>query len=114
MACVVDEYGTVAGVLTLEDIAEELVSESTDEHDDGEEHAAPVVDPGGDGSWVIGGDAHVDEVERALERDLPPGATRRWRAWSSPPSASCPRPATGCRSSSRQTRPTWSTRRSPG
>ena len=73
MACVVDEYGTFAGVLTLEDIAEELVGEITDEHDDGLEHAAPVVDPGKDGSWVIGGDAHVDEVERALDRDLPPG-----------------------------------------
>ncbi|AEG45573.1 hemolysin family protein [Isoptericola variabilis] len=70
MACVVDEYGGFAGVLTLEDIAEELVGEITDEHD--EDELRPVV-PHDDGAWLVAGDVHVDEVERAIGRDLPEG-----------------------------------------
>lgn len=68
LACVIDEYGSFVGVLTLEDLAEEIVGEITDEHD--EEHADPVM-PGGDGIWIMDGDAHLDEVERALGYDLP-------------------------------------------
>lgn len=69
LACVLDEYGGLAGVLTFEDLAEELVGEITDEHDD-EAAAAPVDE---DGSWTMSGDVHVDEVERAVGRDLPTG-----------------------------------------
>ena len=68
IACVVDEYGGFAGVLTLEDLAEELVGEITDEHDD---EPPPVLFE--DGSWIVPGDAHVDEVERMIGRDLPEG-----------------------------------------
>lgn len=68
LACVIDEYGSFVGVLTLEDLAEEIVGEITDEHD--EDHADPVM-PGGDGIWIMDGDAHLDEVERALGYDLP-------------------------------------------
>lgn len=68
LACVIDEYGSFVGVLTLEDLAEEIVGEITDEHD--EQSAAPVV-PSGDGVWIMDGDVHLDEVERALGYDLP-------------------------------------------
>ena len=68
LACVIDEYGSFVGVLTLEDLAEEIVGEITDEHD--EDKADPVM-PGGDGIWIMDGDVHLDEVERALGYDLP-------------------------------------------
>jgi CBS domain containing-hemolysin-like protein len=70
LACVIDEYGGFTGVLTMEDLAEELVGEITDEHDP-DDIAAVAVDD--DGVWVMDGDVHIDEVERAIGRDLPRG-----------------------------------------
>jgi CBS domain containing-hemolysin-like protein len=69
LACVVDEYGGFTGVVTVEDLAEELVGEITDEHD--EETAYVPVE--GDGVWEMSGEVHVDEIERALGVDLPEG-----------------------------------------
>lgn len=69
LAAVVDEYGGFVGVLTLEDLAEELVGELTDEHD--EEEPAPVVDRSG--ALLVPGDLPVDELERTLDQDLPVG-----------------------------------------
>jgi CBS domain containing-hemolysin-like protein len=70
MACVIDEYGGFAGVITLEDLAEELVGEITDEHDTEQPDYVPVA---GVGVWEMPGDVHIDEVERALAVDLPRG-----------------------------------------
>lgn len=68
-ACVVDEYGGLAGVITMEDIAEELVGEITDEHDPAGTDQPRIVD----GDWTVPGALHIDEVERLLDHDLPAG-----------------------------------------
>jgi CBS domain containing-hemolysin-like protein len=70
LACVIDEYGGFTGVLTLEDLAEEVIGEITDEHD---LEVGELVVPDGDGEWLMDGDVHLDEVERAIGHALPRG-----------------------------------------
>ncbi|MEV4252522.1 hemolysin family protein [Spirillospora sp. NPDC049652] len=69
MACVVDEYGGFAGVLTVEDVAEELVGEIVDENDADE----PLARPAGDGWWTTDAGLRVDEVAQATGVRLPEG-----------------------------------------
>ncbi|TYK50429.1 hemolysin family protein [Actinomadura decatromicini] len=66
-ACVVDEYGGLAGILTFEDVAEELVGEISDETDERED--APTSGP--DGSWLVDAGMRIDEVARLTGLDLP-------------------------------------------
>ncbi|MFC0529134.1 hemolysin family protein [Phytohabitans kaempferiae] len=67
MACVVDEYGGFAGVITLEDIAEELVGPIRDEDD----HPEPAPHRQPDGSWLVPGRWRIDEVADATGVELP-------------------------------------------
>ena len=66
-ALVVDEYGALQGLVTLEDILEEIVGEIEDEHDD----AVPGVRPGADGSVKVEGSVTIRDLNRALNWDLP-------------------------------------------
>jgi CBS domain containing-hemolysin-like protein len=67
-AMVVDEYGGTAGMVTVEDLIEEIVGDVRDEHDD----ATPDVVPSGKG-WQVSGLLRIDEVETAIGYRAPEG-----------------------------------------
>jgi len=64
---VVDEYGDVEGIVTLEDILEEIVGEMSNDHDDLNQE----IHPQEDGSFFIDGSAYIREVNKALHWNLP-------------------------------------------
>ena len=67
IALVVDEYGEVEGMVTLEDILEEIVGDIADEHDTQMSGVAPQAD----GSWIIEGSVPIRDLNRALDWTLP-------------------------------------------
>ncbi|MQA16593.1 MAG: DUF21 domain-containing protein [Pseudonocardiaceae bacterium] len=70
LAIVVDEYGGTAGIVTLEDLVEEIVGDVRDEHDRME---VAQVRPLGEDSWMISGLLRDDEVAEATGFTMPEG-----------------------------------------
>ena len=68
-ALVVDEYGDLRGIVTLEDILEEIVGEIDDEHDIN----PPELHKQADGSYIADGTLTIRDVNRVLDLDLPDG-----------------------------------------
>jgi CBS domain containing-hemolysin-like protein len=66
IALVVDEYGGVAGLITIEDLVEEIVGELVDEHD----HAVAVPEDLGDGVWRVPARAELDQVGELFDIEV--------------------------------------------
>jgi CBS domain containing-hemolysin-like protein len=69
IAIVVDEYGGTAGLVTLEDLIEELVGEIVDEFDVED----PLLEPLPNGDWRVSARMALDEVNELLRLELPEG-----------------------------------------
>jgi CBS domain containing-hemolysin-like protein len=69
VAIVVDEYGGVAGLVTLEDLLEEIVGDIRDEHDEEE----PLVRRADDGSWIVDAATRVSELAELFGTEFEDG-----------------------------------------
>lgn len=70
VAIVVDEYGGTAGLVTLEDVVEEIIGDVRDEHDS---HEGPASQRLGADSWVVSGQLRADEVTEQTGFRMPDG-----------------------------------------
>jgi putative hemolysin len=64
MAIVLDEHGAIAGLVTLEDVLEEIVGEIQDEHENDSAHKVITLQ---DGEWLVPGNQALDEVDDLLD-----------------------------------------------
>lgn len=93
VALVADEYGGTAGIVTMEDLIEEIIGDVRDEHDEPQPDAHPL----GDG-WSCSGLLRIDEVERLTGYRAPDGDYETIAGSSSPNSVASPRSTTKSRS----------------
>ncbi len=70
LAIVVDEYGGTAGLVTLEDVVEEIIGDVRDEHDQGE---SPATKQLGEDRWLVSGQLRPDELADATGFTMPEG-----------------------------------------
>lgn len=71
VAIVVDEYGGTAGLVTMEDLLEEIVGEIMDEYDREEHDRPPEITPAGDREYIVDARMNIDDVNEQLGLHLP-------------------------------------------
>ena len=71
MAIVIDEYGGVAGLVTIEDLLEQIVGDIDDEHDEADEEEARRIAAHADGQWIVDALTPIHDFNERFGADLP-------------------------------------------
>jgi CBS domain containing-hemolysin-like protein len=72
MRIVIDEYGEVAGLVTIEDLLEQIVGNIGDEHEDEDDARVEDAQAEGEGVWLVPGGFDVDRLEELVGADWQP------------------------------------------